>query len=196
MFLFKFGLAWTAFSLAIFFICLAGGAWEGILFIGIFIAIGFWMIANGYKQIKKDRDTDKYGKFTYGRILNISPTGSYVNNNPELKASVLFVKDGLDYVYNEIIGFDQNKYRSGQYVKIKHYNDDVNILGVVSEQSIPYDTVAQINEFYESHGGVDNTMRRNLQNMYRNQNSGMNAQPRPTSDANKKWENVDNNYDW
>ena len=196
MFLFKFGLAWTAFSLLIFGICLSEGAWEGVLFLGLFLCIGFWMIGNGWKQIKKDRDTEKYGKLAYAKIIDISRTGSSVNGRPELQAQVLFVKNGMDYLYHEIIGFDQNKYRVGQYVRIKHHEDDVNIINVVNRDSIPRDVADELDSFARRQMSPEEIEREELREMYRNRNRYSEYENKSAKDTNKKWEHTDNNYDW
>ena len=161
MFKLKFGIIWTLFTGAIGAVFLvtinnSGGItindryvqnptlsdlWPLYLFLGIFITIGIALIASGVKTVIANSKTNKYGIERYGYITDILPTGSYVNNRPELKAIVTVIDDdfGNTNTYEEIIGFDCNKYNVGDYIKVKHYENDINILHTLREDQVPYD---------------------------------------------------------
>lgn len=158
MFELIFGLFWTAFScfFAFMFYGGTGGdisvngqyvtqeAFNGMLgpkiFIGVFILIGVVMIVIGLKKILTNAATSMKGVESYGTIVDIYPSGTRVNGRPVLNADVVIVEyTGVTGRYTESIGMDYNKYRIGEYVKVKHYNKDINIIEKASEYQLPYD---------------------------------------------------------
>ena len=149
MFKVKLGVVWTLFVTPIFLMCLfvpgeqRGGAdmTPGLfMFFLVFEAIGVGLLYSGLKQIKKDRRTNKMGIITYGQIISISGTGSSVNGVEELQAVILTYLPNEHCVkqFSEIIGFPPIKYNVGNFVQLKYYDGDVNIVQAVSENSISY----------------------------------------------------------
>jgi hypothetical protein len=106
------------------------------------------MIVAGIKTVIKDKKTDKYGISTYGLITNISETGSYVNNNPELRADILtyLPYEGTTKTFKEIIGFAPPKYDIGTYVLLNQHEDDVNIVQSTDKNFIPRDILEKLSE--------------------------------------------------
>lgn len=156
MFKLIFGLIWTAFSVFIAFMMYGNVAgtitvngevvsqaefnsmlWPK-LFIGLFIIVGLILCFSGIKEIFTNMQTNKLGVETYGVIIDLRPSGSYVNGKPELKAEVaVYINDYNIESYEEIIGFDRLKYKPGDYVKVKHHNKDINIIEKINEDYLP-----------------------------------------------------------
>ena len=111
------------------------------IFIGIFILIGVIFMCIGLKKIITNILTHTVGEEAHGLVIRVYPSGTRVNGRPELKADVLVVVDNLVNRYSEIIGFDWNKYRAGDFVLIKHYKKDINIKGRIDRRNVPYQTV-------------------------------------------------------
>ena len=150
MFMFLFGLAWTAIVALlfyIFYISLAeqrGGAGMSpflILFFIIFAVIGLSMLISGLKKIIKNIKTKKHGIKCYGIVSGIRNTGSYANGNPEYKAILNIVNPETNQLetIEEIIGFDYNKYPINSYVLCKYYQGDINFENLISGDEIPGD---------------------------------------------------------
>lgn len=204
MFQFKFGLMWTAFCIIFAIVIGASESWGAFLIIVPFLMIGVYLISSGWKQIQRDKATARLGEFAYGIIVEISTTGAFVNDRPELQAEVLFLKDGVSFRYQDIIGFDRNKYRVGDYVKLKHHEGDINILGKAFENDIPVEVMDSLNVEFDALEGYGYDDRSQLRDMYHGmgqysprrrapQNQNRN---KPNPSAGKRWEHTDNNYDW
>lgn len=145
MFELIFGSIWLGFSVLISIPFLfAMSSTEGMIFFivpffGLFYAIGIIMIVIGAKKVAKNNKTEKFGELTFGKILRIFQSGNYVNGNPELKADIGAVNPNTKMLesFSEVIGFAPAKYRVGEYVLLKLYNNDVNIVERANESSIP-----------------------------------------------------------
>ncbi len=138
MFEIMFGLIWTAISLLIFIVMLSTGSVFGILFMLIFVAIGLFVLWTGVKKLKANKDTDIHGVETYGIVVDIRPSGSSVNGRDILNADVVIVEEtGVTGRYTESIGTSYNKYRIGEYVFVKYYNDDINIINKAEATIVP-----------------------------------------------------------
>lgn len=143
MFELMFGIIWLTITsfVAIPFLLMGDGIPSIFLlaFFGLFYAVGIWMLRKGIKQVSKDRATNKNGMKTYGLITDIYGTNCYVNDSEQLKADVIFVTDDNDKINkcSEVIGFDWDKYEVGDYVHIKYFQNDINILGKAYMQSVP-----------------------------------------------------------
>ena len=108
------------------------------LFIGLFLSIGIAMILVGLKKILTNLLTKIKGVETYGLVIDIARSGTYVNGRPELMAFILVPVNDEVNRYSEIIGFDWNRYRVGDFVLVKHYKNDVNIIRRVNGNTVPY----------------------------------------------------------
>lgn len=173
MFHLLFGIAWTAFSsLFMFLIFLAdetetnSGFMNELLFpkilISVFILIGISLIISGIKQILRNKKTNAIGKISFGKILSIFPNGTYVNNKPYFDANILVVHDDRTVcMYKETIGRNKHNYKIGDYLKVKYYNGDINIIEKVSDISIPLTTREDIelelknNKIYEEYNEME-----------------------------------------
>ena len=139
MFHFKFGLAWTCLTTAVLIWMIfipqetrTGGPMSIplALFLVLLEGVGVYFIVQGLEMIIKDKNTDKFGDHTIGRILDISPTGYDANGRPELKATVVayLPEYNIAKVFYEIIGVAPAKFDVGSYVTLKYFDNDVNIL--------------------------------------------------------------------
>ena len=157
MFELIFGAFWTLITAIVSGAFLFGGAISDgempviffICFFGLFWAIGLFMLFKGLKKILANTATSMRGTETYGIILDIHPNGNSVNGRPQLVADVLVVTENDEVNrYTEVIGFDWNKYDVGQYLKVKHYKNDINIIEEMHKSQIPYD---KLNMLTNSH---------------------------------------------
>lgn len=129
-----------------------------IIFFSIFYIVGICLVVKGAKRVKKDNDTDKKGEICYGRIIDIVPTGVYVNDRQEYKAVVHFYIPSLnkDEILEEVIGFEYYKYNVGDYYKLKYYNKDINFVNKVEISEVPQnvlnfsDNISMNNIVYQS----------------------------------------------
>ena len=109
------------------------------LFIGVFWAIGIFMIVLGLKKLLVNVKTSVKGIRTYGVVIDILETNCYANGHPQLKADVVVIMQNKTTArYQEVIGYDYNKYRIGEALEVKHCDKDINILGIAIENQIPY----------------------------------------------------------
>ncbi len=143
MFELVFGLIWTAFSLLFVVIAFSAGGISALPVLGImgiFIAVGVFLIVRGGKQVVKDYKTKKNGDEVYGMVIEICPSGASVNDRPIMNADVVIAEvHGGVGVYTDTIGTDRNKYRIGDFLIVKHYDDDINIVSRVDEDMVPED---------------------------------------------------------
>lgn len=157
MFKLKFGLLWTLFVTPIFIMCLVipGEQRGGVdmspglfIFFIIFEAIGLFLLVSGIKQVIKDKKTNKFGDITYGQIISIYGTGSSSNGKEELQAEILTYVSNQNTLkrFNEIIGFPPIIYNVGDFVQLKFYEDDINIIQTVSENMIPNTVLTLLKE--------------------------------------------------
>ena len=112
-----------------------------LLFVGIFDVVGIWLFYKGFSKLVRDIRTRKNGVETYAQLMNIFPSGTYVNDVPELKGTFkvfnpdTYQTDNVD----EILGVGAFKYHEGQVVKVKYYNGDINILNITDINEVPGD---------------------------------------------------------
>lgn len=109
------------------------------LFIGLFWAVGIWMIILGIRKLLINAKTSLRGVRTYGVVVDILETNCYSNGHPQLKADVVVILENKSTQrYQEVIGYDYNKYRIGEVLSVKHCDKDINILGIAIDNQIPY----------------------------------------------------------
>lgn len=118
------------------------------LFLGLFWVVGLFMIGWGLTKIIKNTLTKVKGEECYGRITNVYKSGAYVNDRPELKADFLVYMPSIQdtQILSETIGFNRYKYPIGSYVRLKHYNGDINIEGIIDEFELPSDAKYHFDE--------------------------------------------------
>lgn len=153
MFELMFGIIWMAITgISTIVILQSGALTDGLapflsmsVFMLIFWGVGIYMLKRGLKKVIANAKTNAHGVETFGVILTIDETGCYVNDRPQLQAEVLVVTEGKELNrYTEVIGFDWNKYHEGQLLKVKHYQNDINVIGAAVEAEIPYDTLVML----------------------------------------------------
>jgi hypothetical protein len=106
--------------------------------IWLFVAIGVVLIVVGLKKILVNIATSTKGEETYGIVVDVYPSGTRVNGRPVLNADVEIVEsNGMLWRYTEPIGMSY-KYRTGNFVRVKHYNNDINILDRIDGSAVPY----------------------------------------------------------
>ena len=150
-----FGIIWLTFSVLMsipFFISfgksgMIGSVFFLVFFFAIFYAVGIYMIYRGAKRVRRDKKTEEFGVQTFGKVIGIQRTGTYVNGNPELKAEIAAYSPYERKVntYTEVIGFAPAKFRRGEYLRLKVYLDDVNIIASVAERDVPLEQLEEIN---------------------------------------------------
>lgn len=115
------------------------------LFLGIFWVVGIFILFRGIRKIIRDTSTNIKGEECFGKVCNIYNSGTYVNNRPELKADILVYIPSIQEtkILSEVIGFNMYKYRIGSCLKLKYYNDDINLEGIVDEFELPSDAKYQ-----------------------------------------------------
>ena len=110
-----------------------------ILFVGIFWAIGIFLLVKGLKKVIANHNTEKLGEECYAMIKNIYPNGNRVNGAPEFNADFLVYvssKNTIEKV-GESVGFNAFKYQPNTFIKGKYYNGDINIKETIDYNSIP-----------------------------------------------------------
>ena len=140
-FIFKFGCIWTAFSMIFTIVVFLASRHEifPLIFCLVFDGIGIFMLVKGIKQYKKDKNTEKHGDIKYAIVLDVFPNGSYVNNRPQYSGKFgILDDDDIHETYEEIIGFNPD-IDIGEFVKVKCYNDDINIVEKVLESALPFE---------------------------------------------------------
>ena len=131
-----------------------------ILFILLFWAIGIFFVTKGIKKIITNRKTEKYGEDCFGRVKNIYPNGTMINHRPmyNIDVDVYIPSKQTMITITEEIGMDIGKYPLESIVKIKYYNNDINIKEVVDYNSIPL----KIREYFERYESSTNTQTTNV----------------------------------
>ena len=170
MFDLVFGAAFIAFSLVFIFAFIGNSVASSgftvslsvpIVVIGIFFFIGLMVFIKGVRKIWKNIKTSKNGEEGYAILKDIVPTGSRVNGMPEMKGVFLVYILSLNRTetQEEIIGFNPFKYKVNDYVRVKYYDGDINIIEKISDNQVPSNVKRQlggINEFSSSSiGGED-----------------------------------------
>lgn len=105
----------------------------------LLFGMSVFLIVKGIKQIIKDRKTDINGIDTYGCILKTFSTGNSINDLPEMKAEILTYLENERTIkkFEEVVGFDSSKYSIGTFLRLKQFEDDINIVEVVTRDLIP-----------------------------------------------------------
>lgn len=121
----------------------------GIMFV-VFWIIGFVLIVRGMVKIIRNKKTEANGEECFGKILEITNTGCFVNGNPELEAKVAFYAQtkGQVLVANESIGFDRMKFAENDFVKVKYYKNDINLIEVIDASAVTIKIKQQLDEAY------------------------------------------------
>lgn len=107
----------------------------------LFNGIGFGFLAVGIRKKIRDTSTNKYGEECYGRVIDARPNGTSINGRRQYDAEVeLFVKS-LNQIIKakEVSGLGSSDYKTGDYVKVKYFNGDINFIEKVYPDYLPVD---------------------------------------------------------
>lgn len=129
-----------------------------VLMIILFWIIGIFLIVRGIKKIITNKNTEKYGEDCYGVVKSIYPNGTRINNNPMYNVEVaVYIPSKQTMVsITEEIGMNPGKYPLESIVKVKYYNNDINIKEVVDYNTIPLDIRDQFEGYEPSMGQTSN----------------------------------------
>lgn len=128
-------------------------------FLSIFWFVGISLVRSGYKQLKKNKETELYGNECYARVVEIYESGTYVNGRPEYKADFVLYDtvSGETNKVTEIVGFNYNAFKPGTTVKGIYYNGDINIDKNTVGIAMPYEAETKIKEFMAHYNISDPT---------------------------------------
>ena len=130
------GLLWILLSIAIFVIFARDGDFL-VLAIVLFV-ISVSVFIKGAISIIKDKLTEKNGVYSIGKILQVYPVGiSNTNGNLHNAEVAVCLPNREIKTFVEEIGFPPFAYQADDYVKVKYYNSDINIIGIVDDFDIP-----------------------------------------------------------
>lgn len=126
--------------------------WKLFMILAIQFVIGGFFTIKGSRPIMKNYKTAKKGKIAYGIVID---TGIKKRESDGFRykfAEILTVIDGETAICSEVIGIVVNyrhlwevkrigislrRIKVGDYIKLKYYEDDVNIISRVPKTEIP-----------------------------------------------------------
>ncbi len=101
----------------------------GCVFGVVFCAVGGKMMLTAVKQIKRDKETEKYGMLRIGKIVDYRDSNISINEVPLLVVGVAVYENGVVNLYYSETGQTSEKpYPIGAYLQVKVYNGDINIV--------------------------------------------------------------------
>ena len=98
-----------------------------IIVSGIFLCIGIYLTITDLIKIKKDKKTEKKGEECYGIIKNIKKTSDKADTY-KIEIITYIESTRQKETMEEDIGTSTQKYDIGNYVKLKYYKGDINII--------------------------------------------------------------------
>ena len=122
------------------------------IFLGIFWAIGLFMIYWGLKRMIRDSQTKEFGEICYGKIIDVyqSPTVDE-DDIPRLGVKLFLYIPSLNEtkIISQAIGYAgmSTPYKVGRYAEVKYYNGDINLDKVLEVEDIPFEVQSVLNEF-------------------------------------------------
>lgn len=124
----------------------------GFLALSLWGVLGLFIFFIGAKKVITDFLTNKKGVDSYGIVLSVSKTGIRINGVPEWEAEFItyipsehqtkIIKANIDCHF-------QVPYSKGDYLFLKQYKNDVNILHPISNDLIPSDILELLNNHYD-----------------------------------------------
>ena len=112
-----------------------------LLFLSVFWIIGILMLIKGLIKVIRNILTAKNGKYYIGKIIEVYPSGNSVNGRSLYNAEITFYIDSENEIktLKETVGYSEDKYPIGSYVKVKYYKNDINIIEAIEDESlVPY----------------------------------------------------------
>lgn len=130
----------------------------------IFFLVGVVLICKGYKKAIHNAKIDKYGTEAYGLISEILQINSNTNNCNEFKVTLFVYKiDNTVGIFSKNI-YDNNKYNTGDFLIVKYYKGDINILSQEKSSNIDddikqalFDSVEFVTQLTNKCDGTDTT---------------------------------------
>lgn len=159
MFELYFGIAWLCIVIPIgvstAIPCILLKDWGGVLLVLVWFVImggvGFIFLGKGLQYIKRKKEIDTLGDLAYGIIVNMVPTGKYVNNLDVLKAKVaLLTDDGGHAICEEDVG-THPVYDIGQIIVVQYYQDNINFKGCADMHAIPVNVKNKLLSIYDKY---------------------------------------------
>ena len=114
------------------------GTWIILLFL-IFPIVGVCMFVIGLRRVIRNARTAARGTVCYASIEDVFATDKSINDAPIMKAAfnVYLESEHRVVEVEEEIGLNPDKYPIGSYVKVKYYNNDINIIEPITENEVP-----------------------------------------------------------
>lgn len=109
----------------------------GFAIIALFFLLGIVMLIKAIRRIIVNICTASRGTLTYGKVTRIRNTCTKESDCAIFMAEIVLEEEsGLIGRYMENIGISL-KYEVGDFVKVKYYKDDINIISGVYEREVP-----------------------------------------------------------
>lgn len=140
MFELIFGLAFLTISaIVIVPVIITGEAIELMFVFLIFPIVGIIMFVIGLIKVIRDAKTSIKGEVCYASISDLFATNKSINESSVMKAvfNVYLESEHRVVEVEEEIGVRADRYPIGSYVKVKYYNNDINVLEHIEEQEVP-----------------------------------------------------------
>lgn len=111
--------------------------WPKLIFL-IFILVGLFFVVIGIIGLIKDNKINELGKEYYGKIIDIHNNDCSINGRCLEDAKVKVYIEELNEIkeYTEHLEL-HSLYREKDYIKVKYYNNDINIIDTLEEIEIP-----------------------------------------------------------
>lgn len=124
--------------------------WVVFAMSSVFIFIGGRCFIQGVKEVFANSATAQVGVETFGYVIDFYYCNQRIGGTPLYAASIVVLEPGGQFkIYNESVGDYRNAEEYiNQYVKLKHYKKDVNLLNIVQESDCPREFVQYINDNY------------------------------------------------
>lgn len=116
------------------------------ILLGGFIFIGLMFMFRGLKKVIINKTTASQGMIRYGYIVETYFNGASANGRQRQNACIWVLVDGVVQTFEEDIGFNHLELFPGDYVKVKHHNNDVNLLEVVPDYEAPFQLKEHVEE--------------------------------------------------
>lgn len=118
------------------------------IFFAIFWIVGFVVLGIGIKKLLANSQTKHFGYETYGIIVDLRYNNTSINGKRMKDAVVAIItEDQTIETYSETVGFNKKGYYPGEFVKVKHYKKDINILGRAETYEIPHNCIERLQDY-------------------------------------------------
>jgi hypothetical protein len=108
------------------------------LFLGLFWIVGIVMLIIGLRRIIRNTLIATRGEETYGIVMDVRPSNIRIKNRPVWEAEVALLRDGHLVTLTATVCTVYNQYKPGDFMHLKCYKNDINILGKALRADVPY----------------------------------------------------------